>query len=135
METIAANGVTFAYLTEGKGPLVLLLHGFPDTAHSWDRVIPALAAAGYRVVAPFMRGYHPTQIPADGQYDTDTLGRDALALISALGEEKAIVVGHDWGASAAYSAATLGPEQCVLANGNGRAQRTGPPQPSSPACR
>lgn len=114
MDTVRANGLDFAYLSEGTGPLVLLLHGFPDTAHTWDRSISALAAAGYRAVAPCMRGYHPTSIPADGRYDTDTLGRDVLALIEALGEKQAIVVGHDWGASAAYAAASLGPEQVKL---------------------
>lgn len=114
METVRANGLSFAYLSEGTGPLVLLLHGFPDTAHTWDRVIPAVAAAGFRAVAPFMRGYHPTEIPVDGRYDSDTLARDVLALIEALGEEQAIVVGHDWGASAAYAAAGLGPERVKL---------------------
>ena len=108
---VEANGIRFAYLTDGQGPLVLLLHGFPDTAHTWDRAIPALAEAGFRVVAPFMRGYHPSSIPADGNYHSDTLGQDALALIAALGEPNAVVVGHDWGASAAYSAAALGPEK------------------------
>lgn len=111
MDFIEANGVQFAYLTAGRGPLVLLLHGFPDTAHTWDRALPALADAGFRAVAPFLRGYHPTAIPADGAYDTETLARDALALIDALGESSAIVVGHDWGASAAYSAAALAPEK------------------------
>lgn len=114
VELVEANGVRFAYLTEGKGPLVLLLHGFPDTAHSWDRVMPAVAQAGFRAVAPFMRGYHPTSIPADGRYDGDTLGRDVLALIEALGEQTAIVVGHDWGALAAFTAASLGPERVRL---------------------
>ncbi len=111
MDTVRANGLDFAYLSKGSGPLVLLLHGFPDTAHTWDPTISAVAAAGYRAVAPCMRGYHPTSIPADGKYDTDTLGQDALALIEALGERRAIVVGHDWGASAAYAAAALGPER------------------------
>jgi pimeloyl-ACP methyl ester carboxylesterase len=114
VETISANGVKFAYLTEGQGPLVLLLHGFPDTAHTWDRSMKELAAAGFRVVAPFMRGYAPSEIPADGAYDVDTLGRDVLALIEAFGEKKAIVVGHDWGAAAAYAAAGLGPEKISL---------------------
>jgi pimeloyl-ACP methyl ester carboxylesterase len=108
---VTANGVRFAYFEEGAGPLVLLLHGFPDTAHTWDRVRPALAAAGFRAVSPFQRGYAPTEIPRDGAYDSDTLGRDALALIEALGEESAVLVGHDWGASAAYSAAGLAPER------------------------
>ncbi len=114
MDFVEANGVRFAYLSEGSGPLVLLLHGFPDTAHSWDRVMPAVAAAGFRAVAPFMRGYHPTAIPADGKYDGDTLGRDVIALIAALGESKAIVVGHDWGALAAYTAASIDPSRVRL---------------------
>lgn len=114
---VEAAGLRFAYLEEGTGPLVLLLHGFPDTAHTWDRSMSALAAAGYRAVAPFMRGYAPTAIPATPAYDSDTLGQDALALITALagpGEQSAILVGHDWGASAAYAAATLGPERIRL---------------------
>jgi pimeloyl-ACP methyl ester carboxylesterase len=114
VEFVQANGLRFGYLTEGSGPLVLLLHGFPDTAYSWDRVMPEVARAGFRVVAPFMRGYHPTEIPKDGAYDGDTLGRDVLALIEALGEQRAIVVGHDWGALAAYTAASLGPERVRL---------------------
>jgi pimeloyl-ACP methyl ester carboxylesterase len=111
---VDANGVRFAYLEDGRGPLVLLLHGFPDTAYTWDRVMPAVAAAGYRAVAPFTRGYHPSAVPADGDYTTEALGKDALALVTALGEQQAIVVGHDWGASAAYAAATLGPERVRL---------------------
>ncbi len=106
---VQANGLEFAYFEEGEGPLVLLLHGFPDTAHTWDDVRPALAAAGFRAVSPFNRGYAPTQRPGADEYDSDTLGRDALALIEALGGgEPAYLVGHDWGASAAYSAAGLG---------------------------
>jgi pimeloyl-ACP methyl ester carboxylesterase len=106
---VTANGVRFAYYEEGSGPLVLLAHGFPDTARTWDFVRPALAKAGYRAVSPFMRGYSPTEIPADGKYDSDTLGRDLVALVEALGAERAVLVGHDWGASAAYSAAGLAP--------------------------
>ncbi len=105
---VEANGIRFAYLEEGKGPLVLLLHGFPDTAHSWDPFRRLIADKGYRAVSPFMRGYHPTAIP-DRDTDQVTLGRDALALIEALGESSAIVVGHDWGATAAYAAAALDP--------------------------
>lgn len=107
---VDAKGIRFAYLAEGTGPLVLLLHGFPDTPHTWDHVRPLIAARGYRAVSPFLRGYHPTSIPA---VDTDarTLASDPLALIEALGEERAILVGHDWGASAVYGAASLAPER------------------------
>jgi pimeloyl-ACP methyl ester carboxylesterase len=114
VDFVEANGLRFGYLSEGSGPLVLLLHGFPDTAHTWDRVMGEVARAGFRAVAPFMRGYHPTAIPEDGAYDGDTLGRDVLALIEALGEKQAIVIGHDWGALAAYTAASLGPEHVRL---------------------
>lgn len=108
---VEANGLRFAYLEQGEGPLVLLVHGFPDTAHTWDEIRPALAEAGYRAVAPFTRGYLPTEVPQREAFDSDTLGRDIVALIEALGESSAIVVGHDWGASAAYSAAGLQPER------------------------
>ena len=108
---VDAAGLRFACLEEGAGPLVLLLHGFPDTAHTWDEVRPALAQAGYRAVSPFLRGYYPTAIPDDGRYDSDALGGDVLALIRALGAERAVVVGHDWGASAAYAAANLDPSR------------------------
>ena len=108
---VEANGQTFACLSEGEGPLVLLFHGFPDTPHCWDKTRAALAAAGYRAVSPFMRGYVPTTIPEHDDYEIDTLGADALGLISALGAERAVLVGHDWGASTVYSAAALGPEK------------------------
>ncbi|OBI98991.1 alpha/beta fold hydrolase [Mycobacterium asiaticum] len=107
---VDANGLRFAYLEEGVGPLVLMLHGFPDTAHSWDHLRPRIAAKGYRAVSPFMRGYHPSAIP-DRDPDQETLARDPLALIDALGATEAIVIGHDWGASAAYGAAGLQPER------------------------
>ena len=105
---VEANGLRFAYLEAGAGPLVLMLHGFPDTARTWDHARAASAAAGVRVVCPWMRGYAPTAIPARDP-DAETLGRDVLGLIAALGAESAIVVGHDWGALAAYAAAALEP--------------------------
>ena len=112
---VEAGGLRFAYLEQGTGPLVLLVHGFPDTAYTWDATMPALAKAGYRAVAPFTRGYHPTAIPADGAYDADSLAKDVIALIDALGGgEPAIVVGHDWGAFAAYIAATVAPDKVRL---------------------
>jgi pimeloyl-ACP methyl ester carboxylesterase len=108
---VTANGLRFGYLESGTGPLVLLVHGFPDTAHSWDATRPALAAAGFRAVAVFTRGYAPTEIPEREAYDSDTLGQDLIALVRALGDgEPGVIVGHDWGASAAYSAAALAPE-------------------------
>ena len=72
-----ANDVDFAYLEEGTGPLALCLHGFPDTAWTYRFLLPALAGAGFRAVAPFMRGYAPTAVPADGRYQTAALALDA----------------------------------------------------------
>jgi pimeloyl-ACP methyl ester carboxylesterase len=108
---IRANGIDFAYLEEGQGPLVVLLHGFPDTAHSWSHQMPALAAAGYRAVAPYLRGYPPSEIPRDGFYDRGTLVADVAALIRALGGgAPAHLVGQDWGASITYGVLAAVPE-------------------------
>lgn len=112
--TISANGLQFAYLQAGPadGPLALCFHGFPDTAHSYRHLLPRLADAGFRAVAPFLRGYAPTDVPADGLYQTGALVRDANALHEALGgDERAVVVGHDWGASVAYGAAVMHPDR------------------------
>ena len=108
-KTVLANGLQFAYLEEGSGPLILCLHGFPDTPHTFDGVLPLLAAAGYRAIAPWTRGIYPTAIPGDNDYSPLQLGRDALALIEALGESRAVVLGQDWGAMSAYAAASLDP--------------------------
>ena len=108
---VQANGVTFHYLEMGTGPLVLCLHGFPDNAYTYSDLLPALARAGLRGVAPFMRGYAPTTLAPDGRYQSVLLAQDAVALITALGAERAFVVGHDWGAQATYGAAVLAPER------------------------
>ncbi len=113
IQTTQANGISLAYLEQGSGPLVLLIHGFPDTAHTSTGVMADLAAAGYRAVALFQRGYDPSGIPADGDYSVMTLAQDALALMDALGEQQARVVGHDWGASVAYCMANLAPDRVV----------------------
>ncbi len=111
--TVRANGLRFATLEAGDGPLVLCLHGFPDHARSFRHQLPALAAAGFRAVAPFMRGYAPSDVPPNGPYQSAALAHDAVALIEALGYEKAFVFGHDWGAVAGYGAAILAPERVV----------------------
>ncbi|MDT0277658.1 alpha/beta fold hydrolase [Blastococcus goldschmidtiae] len=111
---VQAGGLTFGCLTAGPedGPLALCLHGFPDTAHTYRHLLPELAAAGFRAVAPFSRGYAPTGIPADGRYQTGALARDANALHEALGgNDRAVVIGHDWGAQATYGAAVGAPER------------------------
>lgn len=107
-----ANDVEFSYLEAGPdtGPLALCLHGFPDSAHTWRYLLPALADAGYHAVAPWMRGYSPTDIPADGRYQTGALATDACALHEALGgDDSAVLIGHDWGAAAATGAAVHEP--------------------------
>ena len=106
---LQANGIRFEYLEMGEGPLVLCMHGFPDNAHTYRHLLPDLAQAGFRGVAPFMRGYAPTEAPKDGRYQTALLSMDVLALIDALGSERAALVGHDWGARAVYGAAVLEP--------------------------
>jgi pimeloyl-ACP methyl ester carboxylesterase len=112
IDTVDANGLTFGYLEAGHGPLALCLHGFPDSAHTWRHLLPALAGAGYRAVAPFQRGYAPTGIPADGAYQTGALAADANALHEALGGDgDAVLVGHDWGATATYAAAAHEPSR------------------------
>lgn len=107
--TVSARGLTFHTLEAGEGPLVLCLHGFPDHARSFRHQLPALAAAGYRAVAPAMRGYAPTGPAPDGRYQTAALAEDVVALIEALGYDEAILFGHDWGALAAYGAALAAP--------------------------
>ena len=109
-----ANGLRFAFLEDGpaEGPLVLMLHGFPDNAMSWERQMPVLAAAGYRVVAPWLRGYPPTEIPANGYYDRATLVQDVAALIDSLNDgEACFLVGQDWGAAIGYGVLAAFPAQ------------------------
>lgn len=111
-DTVHANGLTFTYLEVGDGPLALCLHGFPDVAVGWRPVMLALASAGFRAVAPWMRGYAPTDVPADGRYQSGVLVADANALHAALGGDgDAVIVGHDWGAFAAYGAPRTAPDR------------------------
>ena len=108
---VKANGMTFHYLEEGEGPLVLLLHGFPDTAQTWDSVMAAIANTGYRAVAPWTRGYPPTEIPTDAYFDSATLATDARALITELNNgDPAYVVGHDWGGATTWYLIAAYPE-------------------------
>jgi pimeloyl-ACP methyl ester carboxylesterase len=111
---VAANGVQFSYFEMGPpdGPLALCLHGFPDSAHTWRFLLPELAAAGFHAVAPFLRGYAPTAIPADGNYQIGALARDANALHEALqGTGDAVIIGHDWGALTTYAAVAHQPDR------------------------
>ncbi len=108
---VEARGLTFPALACGDGPLVLCLHGFPDCLRSYRYQLPALAAAGFRAVAPALRGYAPS-CQAELR-DTHALAAadDVLAMLDALGADRAHLIGHDWGAVAAYLAAARAPER------------------------
>ncbi|MCB9796404.1 MAG: alpha/beta hydrolase [Alphaproteobacteria bacterium] len=108
---VEANGLTHAVFIEGEGPLVILQHGFPDTPHTWDAVTPRLVQAGFRVARPFGRGIAPSQRPEGDAYSVEDISQDLVSLIEALGEERAALVGHDWGASAVWGAGHLAPER------------------------
>lgn len=105
---VKVGGVTLAYLEAGSGPMVLLVHGFPDNAWTWEHQITALAKKGFRVVAPFLRGYPPSDVPASPP-DTETLAEDLIGVIDALGEDSVHVIGHDWGGFAVFYSAALFP--------------------------
>jgi pimeloyl-ACP methyl ester carboxylesterase len=105
---INANGIRLHIAEAGTGPLVLLLHGFPEFWWSWRHQLVALAEAGYHAVAPDLRGYGASDKPPRG-YDAPTLAADVAGMIRALGERDAVVVGHDWGGHLAWSAAALHP--------------------------
>lgn len=113
-DRVTANGLSFEYRHAGDpdGRLALCLHGFPDDAGSFDPLLERLAAAGYRAVAPYMRGYGPTDRAPNGDYSAGALGRDALALAGELdgGDGDPVLVGHDWGAAAGYVAAYRDPD-------------------------
>jgi pimeloyl-ACP methyl ester carboxylesterase len=110
-----AEPLEVAYLEDGPadGPLALCLHGFPDQAGTWTALLGDLAAAGFHAVAPWQRGYAPTAVPSDGLYQTAALSLDALAVADALApaDRPAVLLGHDWGALAAYGAAVHRPER------------------------
>ncbi|HUP99388.1 MAG TPA: alpha/beta hydrolase [Aeromicrobium sp.] len=106
----SSAGQTFRFIDSGEGPLVVLLHGFPDVPDSWDAIRQRLNAEGYRTVVPYLRGYHPATF-SKRSFKTRDLAEDHVLLLDALGESSAVVVGHDWGASVAYGAATMYPQR------------------------
>jgi pimeloyl-ACP methyl ester carboxylesterase len=106
----SAGGQTFRYVDSGESPLVVLLHGFPDLPTGWDSIRARLNGAGFRTVAPYLRGYHPATFSVRG-FDTDDQADDVALLLDALGEATAVVVGHDWGAEAAYGSASKYPQR------------------------
>ena len=98
---IITNGIRMHYVVQGEGPLLVLLHGFPEFWYSWRHQIPFLAEHGYCVVAPDLRGYNDSDKPRTG-YSVSNLLRDIVGLIKGLGYEKASIVGHDWGGALAW---------------------------------
>jgi epoxide hydrolase A/B len=109
---VRANGIRVHIAEQGTGPLVLLLHGFPELWYSWRHQLPALAGAGYHAVAPDLRGYGRTDAPASvPSYSIECMTQDVSELLDRLGEDKAFIVGHDWGASIAWHLALLFPRR------------------------
>lgn len=112
LENFTTNGITVRAAVEGEGPLVVLVHGFPELWYSWRHQIRALADAGFRVVAPDVRGYGGSDKPASVEaYDMVQLTADVIGLIDALGEQQAVLVGHDWGAPIVWNTAFLHPQR------------------------
>jgi pimeloyl-ACP methyl ester carboxylesterase len=109
---VATNGISLHVTEQGKGPAVLFCHGFPDTSYTWRRQMKAIASAGYRAIAPDMRGYGRSSAPADATLYTPlhTAG-DLVGLLDALSIPNAVLVGHDWGATHAWNAALMRPDR------------------------
>lgn len=109
---VSTNGIELNIAEQGEGPLVLMLHGFPESWYSWRHQIPAVASAGFHAVAPDMRGYGKSDKPADiSTYNQVEVTNDIIGLISSLGYKTAIVFGHDWGAPTAWSCALHHPDK------------------------
>jgi len=110
--TVETNGIRMHVAEQGEGPLVLMCHGFPESWYSWRHQLPALAEAGFRAVAPDMRGYGQTDQPREiDQYTLLHSIGDMVGLLDALGAEGAVIAGHDWGAPLAWAAAVLRPDR------------------------
>ncbi|MDH4563215.1 alpha/beta hydrolase [Pseudomonas sp. BN411] len=111
LETLTVNGIRMRVAIQGDGPVVLLCHGFPELWYAWRHQLDSLAAAGFRAVAPDMRGYGETDAPqAVEAYSRLHVVGDMVDLIRVLGERQAVIVGHDWGAMVAWAAALLRPD-------------------------
>ena len=109
---VEANGLRMRFADHGEGPLVLLCHGFPESSYAWRHQLVDLAEAGYRAVAPDLRGFGGTSAPADTEaYALQHLVADMVALVDALGAPNAVIVGNDWGATLAWQAALLRPDR------------------------
>lgn len=109
--TVSHEGQGYVVSQAGEGPDIVLWHGFPDTPYSWAEIEAAIVGAGWRVTVPWLRGYHPDTIVPGRDYKPETLGRDALGLLDAIGVQRAVLFGHDWGALLTYVAAALEPDR------------------------
>ena len=135
MQTWPVNGIELAVLAEGKGPLVVLAHGFPDLALTWRLQVPALVAAGYRVVAPDMRGYGASSRPEPVEaYRSDVLGDDLVGLLDHEDVPRAHFVGHDWGASSVWPLGLTHPDRVLSLTGLSVPYAPPAPAPWWPAC-
>jgi pimeloyl-ACP methyl ester carboxylesterase len=108
-ESATVGSRTWRYADSGEGRPVVLIHGFPDTPHSYAGIARSLNAAGYRTIVPYLRGYHPDTLVPGRSYDSSSIAEDAVGLLDALALPSAVLVGHDWGASVVYGAAALAP--------------------------
>ncbi len=118
IQYLKCNGITVRAAVEGRGPLVILVHGWPEIWYSWRHQIKAIAKQGYRVVAPDIRGYGGSDSPAPVEaYDMLTLAADIIGLMDVLGEKKAILAGHDWGAPICWNTALLYPDRVAAVAG------------------
>ena len=110
-QNVTADEQTWRYYDSGQGRAVVLLHGFPDTPHSYAQTARALNDAGYRTVVPYLRGYHRDTLVPGRPYDALTLAEDVVGLLDAIELDSAVLVGHDWGAMMVWSTAALAPER------------------------
>jgi pimeloyl-ACP methyl ester carboxylesterase len=133
---LPSNGIGMHLAEAGSGPLVVLLHGFPELWYSWRHQLPALAAAGYHAVAPDLRGYGNSDASAtDEGYAPSNLAADVIGLLDALGAEQAVLVGHDWGANIAWACGELFPERVAGLVALSVPYRPRPPMPPSEVLR
>ena len=110
LKFVEANGLKHAYLEVGQGPAIFFLHGFPDSAYGWEKSLSYFSES-HRCIAPFLRGYYPSGIPANGDYAMKTVAQDIVAIADQMGIDRIIVAGQDWGAMVGYSIANLVPDR------------------------
>ena len=129
---VILGDVRLHVVEQGEGPVVLLIHGFPETSYAWRHQLPALAAAGYRAVALDVRGYGRSSKPANSEdYRMVELVADTAGLVRAMDATTAAVIGHDWGSLIAANAALLEPDTCLLYTSPSPRDRTRSRMPSS----